>query len=305
MDKAWTTTPWVDKFWTTTPWVDKSKAKIGKKTVTATDIERNMKYIRIGNDISITWTILRNGQAEDYSGRDLVVRVINPYGVPVEAPYSVSDNVVSITFWGHEQSIPGVYTCLLVENEGEAGMTTVDVVEAFKLVEHTYQEGGTDSPNVETDHVVLTSELTAPSNGLSAYEVAVAEGYEGTVDEWLASLVGPQGPQGPQGATGPQGPKGDKGDKGDTGATGPKGDKGDTGATGPQGPKGDKGDKGDTGATGATGPTGPQGPKGETGETGPTGPQGETGETGPTGPQGPTGATGATGATGPQVMSAY
>ena len=165
MDKAWTTTPWVDKFWTTTPWVDKSKAKIGKKTVTATDIERNMKYIRIGNDISITWTILRNGQAEDYSGRDLVVRVINPYGVPVEAPYSVSDNVVSITFWGHEQSIPGVYTCLLVENEGEAGMTTVDVVEAFKLVEHTYQEGGTDSPNVETDHVVLTSELTAPANG--------------------------------------------------------------------------------------------------------------------------------------------
>ena len=168
MDKAWTTTPWVDKFWTTTPWVDKSKAKIGKKTVTATDIERNMKYIRIGNDISITWTILRNGQAEDYSGRDLVVRVINPYGVPVEAPYSVSDNVVSITFWGHEQSIPGVYTCLLVENEGEAGMTTVDVVEAFKLVEHTYQEGGTDSPNVETDHVALTSELTAPANGLSA-----------------------------------------------------------------------------------------------------------------------------------------
>ena len=244
MDKAWTTTPWVDKFWTTTPWVDKSKAKIGKKTVTATDIERNMKYIRIGNDISITWTILRNGQAEDYSGRDLVVRVINPYGVPVEAPYSVSDNVVSITFWGHEQSIPGVYTCLLVENEGEAGMTTVDVVEAFKLVEHTYQEGGTDSPNVETDHVVLTSELTAPSNGLSAYEVAVAEGYEGTVDEWLASLVGPQGPQGPQGATG---------------ATGPQGPKGDTGATGATGPKGDKGD---TGATGATGPTGPQGPAG-------------------------------------------
>lgn len=50
--------------------------------------------------------------------------------------------------------------------------------------------------------------------GLSAYEVAVANGYTGTQTQWLASL---------KGATGA------KGDKGDTGA---KGDKGDPGADG-------------------------------------------------------------------------
>lgn len=94
--------------------------------------------------------------------------------------------------------------------------------------------------------------------GLSAYEVAVSEGYVGTEAEWLASLVGPQGEQGV---------------KGDTGATG---------AQGPKGDKGDKGDKGNTGATGATGIQGPKGDKGDTGETGPQGPQGETGEAGHT-----------------------
>lgn len=50
-----------------------------------------------------------------------------------------------------------------------------------------------------------------------------------------------------------------------------KGDKGETGATGAQGPQGLQGVKGETGATGATGPrgaTGAQGPQGERGEKG-------------------------------------
>lgn len=38
--------------------------------------------------------------------------------------------------------------------------------------------------------------------GYSAYEVAVLEGFEGTKEEWLASLVGPQGPQGDRGNSG-------------------------------------------------------------------------------------------------------
>ncbi|MFP6536870.1 collagen-like protein [Latilactobacillus sp. VITA-14] len=47
--------------------------------------------------------------------------------------------------------------------------------------------------------------------GLSAYQIAVQDGFKGTEAQWLASL------------------------KGATGATGPKGD---TGAVGPQGPAG-------------------------------------------------------------------
>lgn len=95
--------------------------------------------------------------------------------------------------------------------------------------------------------------------GLSAYQVAVQEGFVGTEEEWLQSL------------------KGDKGDKGDIGNTGPQGEPGiaatiEVGETVtlepgesalventgnetnavlkfslPKGAKGDKGDKGDTG----------------------------------------------------------
>lgn len=38
--------------------------------------------------------------------------------------------------------------------------------------------------------------------GKSAYEVAVANGFEGTEEEWLESLKGPQGEQGDTGADG-------------------------------------------------------------------------------------------------------
>lgn len=130
-----------------------------------------------------------------------------------------------------------------------------------------------------------------------AYKIAVLNGFEGTEEEWLASLKGEKGDKGDTGATGAQGPKGDKGDKGETG---PQGEKGDTGPQGPQGEKGadgtmtfedltdeqratlkgDKGDKGDTGPQGPVGETGPQGPAGETGPQGPKGDKGDTGAAG-------------------------
>jgi hypothetical protein len=47
--------------------------------------------------------------------------------------------------------------------------------------------------------------------GKSAYELAVATGFVGTLEEWLASLKGVKGDQGLQGPPGPQGLKGDPG----------------------------------------------------------------------------------------------
>lgn len=73
------------------------------------------------------------------------------------------------------------------------------------------------------------------SNGASAYEVAVSQGFVGDESEWLASLVGPKGDTGTAGAAGSDGAQGAQGPKGDTGAAGSQGVKGDTGATGPAG----------------------------------------------------------------------
>lgn len=60
--------------------------------------------------------------------------------------------------------------------------------------------------------------------GDSAYDVAVDNGFVGTEEEWLESLVGPQGPQGNQGSQGIQGIQGIQGPPGADGAdyTGPQ-----------------------------------------------------------------------------------
>ena len=53
--------------------------------------------------------------------------------------------------------------------------------------------------------------------GQSAYDVAVEQGFQGTEQEWLASLVGSKGPAGPQGEQGPAGPMGQDGKPGASG----------------------------------------------------------------------------------------
>lgn len=57
-------------------------------------------------------------------------------------------------------------------------------------------------------------------DGISAYQIAVNNGFKGTEQEWLESLQGPagtQGAQGPQGETGPAGPQGEPGPQGTSG----------------------------------------------------------------------------------------
>lgn len=78
----------------------------------------------------------------------------------------------------------------------------------------------------------------AGADGLSAFEIAVQNGFVGTEVEWLNTLIGPQGPQGIQGIQGETGPPGPQGETGLIGPTGPQGPQGLTGATGPQGPQG-------------------------------------------------------------------
>ncbi|TBO55574.1 collagen-like protein, partial [Streptomyces kasugaensis] len=96
-----------------------------------------------------------------------------------------------------------------------------------------------------------------PVRGASAYEVAVAQGFEGTVADWLDSLVGPPGPRG---ETGPPGPRGEQGPAGaDSTVPGPPGE---TGPRGEQGPQGDRGEPGPSGADGARGADGRDGAPG-------------------------------------------
>ena len=159
------------------------------------------------------------------------------------------------------------------------------------------------------------------ADGKSAYELACEAGFEGTLTEWLASLVGKDGVAAAKGEDGKDGVDGksayelavENGYKGDVQSwlaslVGTNGNNGKDGAdgksayeiavangykgsetewlaslVGAKGEKGDKGDKGDTGVQGPQGEQGIQGEKGDKGDTGAQGPQGEKGDKGDTG----------------------
>ena len=122
------------------------------------------------------------------------------------------------------------------------------------------------------------------TDGKSAYQIAVEQGYQGSESDWLSSLKGDKGNTGAKGNPGQDGAdgksayaiavehgyedseekwllslKGEKGDtgergeKGDTGLQGERGEKGETGQQGEQGPMGEKGEKGDAGVAGKDG----------------------------------------------------
>ena len=88
------------------------------------------------------------------------------------------------------------------------------------------------------------------TDGKSAYQIAVEQGYQGSESDWLSSL---KGDKGEKGDTGLQGERGEKGETGQQGEQGPKGEKGDPGNRGLQGVPGEKGEKGDAGVAGKDG----------------------------------------------------
>lgn len=66
-------------------------------------------------------------------------------------------------------------------------------------------------------------------DGESAYEVAKRLGFQGSEEEWVASLKGAKGDQGEQGLPGAKGDKGDQGEQGLQGLQGLQGEKGEAG----------------------------------------------------------------------------
>lgn len=60
----------------------------------------------------------------------------------------------------------------------------------------------------------------AGADGKSAYEIAVEQGFEGDVNEWLESLKGERGEQGLPGPAGEDGAQGPPGKDGTNGADG-------------------------------------------------------------------------------------
>ena len=145
-----------------------------------------MKKIRIGNDIVIKWRITVNGEEVNLEGLDLSLYISTTYQPRKQIAFTVAGNEITATFKGVVQKVTGVYRLTLYRNEGENSQSILDACDAFELVSCSCLTVDAAFGGAEVELPIADLGVGIP--GLSAYEIAVSEGFVGTQAEWLASL---------------------------------------------------------------------------------------------------------------------
>lgn len=119
--------------------------------------------IRIGNDINITWSVLKKDKTPYPINSEVldVYMVVNHCKVDVDS-ITVSGNTITFTFYGRDQLRTGSYALMLVENKGNENMITHDVKDAFALVPHSWQEEYDSEPENVFVESVLNNDIIIP-----------------------------------------------------------------------------------------------------------------------------------------------
>ena len=108
---------------------------------------------------------------------------------PVKLPYHIEDNTLIAMWTADRQFATGDYDIILYAHKNEGGQAVCDQYRFVRLVSHTAQADAPDDSGIEA--VIAMQPVTLELSGLSAYEVAVINGFQGTEEEWLASLKKP------------------------------------------------------------------------------------------------------------------
>ena len=117
-----------------------------------------MKNIRIGNDISLSWTITtKEGEPYSLEGKELLLFYSTVRGQKKVPEFTVQSNIVQWTFHGKDQQELGTYTVTLVANNQSIGMVTIDYCEAFALVKRSCMTGGGDADGIAVETVELST----------------------------------------------------------------------------------------------------------------------------------------------------
>ena len=99
-----------------------------------------MKRFRIGNDIHITWEILKNGLPAELEGKSVKIYLSHEKGRE-EIPYSrITGNVIDIIFDGLKQTVLGRYTLTADIRTAESRYLILDKCNAFELVGRSCSE---------------------------------------------------------------------------------------------------------------------------------------------------------------------
>lgn len=112
------------------------------------------KKIRKGNDIGIEWSLVdEDNTPYNLEGRNVTVEITsgNLKTFRIDDVLAVQ-NTLMFTYWGKDQRFNGVCGLKFIENDGEKGMVTFDIPNAFELTEHSWLTA--DEP--ENDKVKLS-----------------------------------------------------------------------------------------------------------------------------------------------------
>lgn len=116
-----------------------------------------MYKLRVGNDINIQWRIFRNGEPEDFTGKELRLLMRGTSQTIEVTGYTIVNNVLKWTYLGKDQKGPSTFTFTLIENEGREDMFTIDKCDVLRLVSCSCQADDDDGPFdvfVDTDIVL-------------------------------------------------------------------------------------------------------------------------------------------------------
>lgn len=132
-----------------------------------------MKDVRIGNDISVIWSLYSDQKPFLLDGLKISVYLKGMYGKTKIEDYTIKDNKIHWTFFGKDQKHTGKYSLTLVVNEGAEGMVTTDVCDLVRLVSCTCQADGTDEDGVQTETIAVNSEVELLSGGVGRIDTAL------------------------------------------------------------------------------------------------------------------------------------
>ena len=150
-----------------------------------------MRDHRQGNDLKVIWSILNNGKPFSLSGKELKLYLKNMYERKEVEDFTARGNQIHWTFYGKDQKHTGKYSLILVGNEGEVGMITIDTCDFVNIVSCSCKvKNSEDLPNVEIETLELTSDIDyvagsggGGGEGGSYDDTAIWEALEDKVDK--------------------------------------------------------------------------------------------------------------------------
>ena len=155
-----------------------------------------MDIIRYGNDINVSWSVYgRNGAKYSLTNKIQHLWLVSgPRKKEINAYTLQARNQIVFVVDDLEINRLGTFKLILEikEPESEIEEATYELSHVFQVVSETYPMKANKVINGQTNieiKSILNNVYISTLEGASAYEVAVENGFEGTVEEWLGGYI--------------------------------------------------------------------------------------------------------------------